>query len=183
MDSGPQTNCVVIGAGALGLGFLGPELTPDCRVTYLDIPAKAELLAHLDRAGSYVFNETGLSMRAVEVRGVGGRCLSEGGPSPEVDDALDAADLVFTAVGEPNLPNPRPPRRAERFEHGEDGCRRRVVPPAGDVPVAALDAELGRMHEQLIGGRGPGVGHADASIMAAMPRSGMGAQFGRWSRS
>jgi hypothetical protein len=99
-----KTNCVIFGAGALGLGFLGPELTPDCRVTYLDIPAKADLLEHLTQAGSYVFNETGLSMRPVEVRGVNGRCLPDGTNSPEVKEALDAADIVFTAVGEPNLP-------------------------------------------------------------------------------
>jgi len=103
-----EMNCVVFGAGALGLGFLGPELTPDCHVTYLDIPTKADLLEYLNRAGRYVFNETGLSMRPVEVRSVGGHCLAEGTEPREASGALDAADLVFTAVGEPNLPKLAP---------------------------------------------------------------------------
>ena len=45
MTADNHLNVVVLGAGALGLGFIGPELTPHCRITYLDIPAKADLLA------------------------------------------------------------------------------------------------------------------------------------------
>jgi mannitol-1-phosphate 5-dehydrogenase len=104
-----ELSCVVFGAGALGLGFLGPELTPLCRVTYVDIPAKADLLDALREAGSYRFNETGLSMRAVTVSGVHGIALGEGGAVPdELTSALDAADFIVTAVGERNLPKLAP---------------------------------------------------------------------------
>ena len=41
-----ETSCVVFGAGALGLGFIGPELSPNCRITYVDIAQKQDLLRH-----------------------------------------------------------------------------------------------------------------------------------------
>lgn len=104
MAAGPKTNCVVFGAGALGLGFLGPELSRDCHVTYLDIPAKTALLDHLKAQGSYVFNQSGLSMRAVRVGGVDGICIGRPDGEQAIHGALDAADIVWTAVGEPNLP-------------------------------------------------------------------------------
>ncbi|MHC4480383.1 MAG: mannitol dehydrogenase family protein [Planctomycetota bacterium] len=103
MPPGPQTSCVVIGAGALGLGFLGPELAQDCRLTYLDVPAKGELLDHLHRHGRYVLNETGLAMKAVRVCGVDGMAVGGGGDAG-AREFLAEADLVFTAIGEPNLP-------------------------------------------------------------------------------
>ena len=108
MAADASMNAVVLGAGALGLGFLGPELTPRCHITYLDIPAKADLLNHLRDAGRYTFNETGLSMRAIEVSGVGGLCMDTPADAPRVAEALDRADLVITAVGEPNLPKVAP---------------------------------------------------------------------------
>jgi len=64
--------CVVFGAGALGLGFLGPELAGDYRMVYVDIPQKGEFLGHLCAAGAYTANETGPSARAVRVEGVRG---------------------------------------------------------------------------------------------------------------
>ncbi|KPK65753.1 MAG: hypothetical protein AMK73_02020, partial [Planctomycetes bacterium SM23_32] len=98
----------MFGAGALGLGFLGPELTPHCRVTFLDVRLKADLLDHLRRAGSYTFNRTGLSMRPVEVQGVDGVLLGEAGDADALGELLDGAELIFTAVGEPNLPQLAP---------------------------------------------------------------------------
>jgi len=106
MSSEPQTNCVVIGAGALGLGFLGPELTVDCHVICLDVPAKADLMVRLGAAGHYVFNESGLSMRPVRVRDVDGLCI--GADEGAVREVLGGADLVFTAVGAANLPKLAP---------------------------------------------------------------------------
>jgi len=92
--------CVVMGAGALGLGFLGPEVGADYHMVYVDIPEKSDLLDHMTRAGEYTFNETGPSARAVTVRDARGICTSDAGA---VAQALAGADLVFTAVGEPNL--------------------------------------------------------------------------------
>ncbi|GAH43486.1 unnamed protein product, partial [marine sediment metagenome] len=130
MASDAKASCVVFGAGALGLGFLGPELSPRCRITYLDIPAKGGLLAHLRQTGGYVFNETGLSMRPVTVTGVGGLCLGEA-DAEEVQGVLDAADFVVTAVGGPSLPGlastlagaaaRRDPDRPLRILCGENG--------------------------------------------------------------
>jgi hypothetical protein len=137
----------VFGAGALGLGFLGPELSPDCHLTYLDIPAKVALLAHLRDRGSYVFNETGLSMRPVSVSGVSGLALGEG-IGDEVLEVLDAADLILTAVGEPNLPG-LAPLLAEAVARRSPDRPLRVLCAENGVEIArnlrrAIQAEAGR---------------------------------------
>ena len=90
----------MLGAGALGLGFLGPELSPDYRMVYVDIPEKGELLDAMTRTGQYQFNETGPSARVVTVQGVRGVSAAD---AEAVQKVLDEADVVFTAVGEPNL--------------------------------------------------------------------------------
>jgi len=175
MSASERISCVVFGAGALGLGFLGPELTPDCRVTYVDIPAKADLLEHLRASGSYMFNETGLSMRPVEVRGVDGLCVTEDRASAELQEVLDGSDLVFTAVGEPNLAKLAPilaeaasrrqPRRPLRVLCAENGVqvarnlRSAVEREAGRPPRQCLltgDTVMGRMC-QVVTGPPPGV--------------------------
>lgn len=92
--------CVVFGAGALGLGFLGPELGGDFRMVYVDIPQKAGLLTHLHAAGQFVINETGPSARSVRVGGADAIAADD---TSAVGAALAAAEIVFTAVGEPNL--------------------------------------------------------------------------------
>jgi len=155
-------NCVVFGAGALGLGFLGPELCSGCRITYVDIPAKAPLLEHLSRTGRYTCNQTGLSMRAVEVGGVSGLCLgAEEGP---VQALLAEADIVFTAVGQRNLPKLAPtfaaalvgrapdrPLRVLCSENGVEiarGLRDAIAEAAKEGPGDALrvgDTVMGRM--------------------------------------
>jgi len=159
-----SVNVVVLGAGALGLGFIGPELTPRSRITFLDIPAKADLLNHLRDSGSYVFNQTGLSMRPVEVKGVSGLCLGAEEDAAAAAEAFDAADLVITAVGEPNLPKVaptlaevalrRPAQRPLRILCAENGVeiarnlRAAVEDAAGRRLDAALlvgDTVMGRM--------------------------------------
>ncbi|MFO8009033.1 MAG: hypothetical protein R6V05_15010 [Candidatus Brocadiia bacterium] len=155
--------CTVIGAGALGLGFLGPELAEECRLTYLDIPAKGKFLRRLAEAGHYTLNQTGLSVRSFTVGPADGRALTDE-PSAGVCDALDAAELVFTAVGAANLPKLAPllaaaagRRTAERplrvlcGENGVDialSFRRAVCREADTDPGAALlvgDTVMGRM--------------------------------------
>ncbi len=153
-------NCVVFGAGALGLGFLGPELAAECRITYVDIPAKADLLAHLRSAGRYTFNLTGLSMRPVEVEGVSGLCLDAG--EAALQRLLGECDLVFTAVGQSNLPKLAPalaaaledrdrPLRVLCSENGVEiarGLRRAVEEAASRDPDERLlvgDTVMGRM--------------------------------------
>jgi mannitol-1-phosphate/altronate dehydrogenase len=160
MTADSSLNIVVLGAGALGLGFIGPELTPRCRITYLDIPAKADLLSRLRQDGAYTFNQTGLSMRAVRVEGVSGLAMDDAAAA----DALDAADIVITAVGEPNLPKVAPtlaevalrrkagrPLRILCAENGVDiahGLRTAVETAARRELGAALlvgDTVMGRM--------------------------------------
>ena len=94
-----QKTCVVLGAGALGLGFLGPELGGDYRMLYADIPQKGKFLDYLHLEHRYTFNETGPSIRTMEVCGVDGVEVG----SAALREALGGAELVFTAVGEPNL--------------------------------------------------------------------------------
>jgi mannitol-1-phosphate/altronate dehydrogenase len=142
-----RPECIVFGAGALGLGFLGPELAPQCRVTYVDIPARTDLLEHLQETGRYAVNITGLSMRPTEVEGVSGLAS---GPESQADVmlALEAADLVFTAVGEPNL------RQLAPLLARACGCRTterplRVLCAENGVEVArnlrgAIEQEAGR---------------------------------------
>jgi mannitol-1-phosphate/altronate dehydrogenase len=92
---------VIFGAGALGLGFLGPELAPDALLTYCDIPAKAGFVNHVKRTGSFTINQTGLSMRAVQIGGVSALLIGE--DDAAIDSAVDEADVVITAVGQSNL--------------------------------------------------------------------------------
>ena len=140
-------SCVVFGAGALGLGFLGPELSPDARVTFLDVPPRAELIAHLHATGRYMFNETGLSMRPVTVGNVDGLCLDDGADG-EVLDALDASDLIITAVGEANLHGLVPLLR--RAAARRPACRPlRIACAENGVEIAAglcraLEGHVGR---------------------------------------
>lgn len=100
-----RKNCVVFGAGALGLGFLGPELSDAFALAYVDIPDKGDLLGYLAEQGRFTVNETGPSARALEVGGVRGIRTDD---TDALRDALDVVDLVFTAVGEPNLPHVAP---------------------------------------------------------------------------
>jgi mannitol-1-phosphate/altronate dehydrogenase len=97
---GTDRNVVVIGAGALGLGFLGPELSAEARVWFLDVPPKAGLLAQLCAEQSYCVNLAGVRTETVRIANV---CavspLSQNGSI----DCLARADLVFTAVGSANL--------------------------------------------------------------------------------
>jgi mannitol-1-phosphate/altronate dehydrogenase len=147
-------SCAVFGSGALGLGFLGPELAPCCRVSFVDIPAKADLIARLHGQGAYVVNHTGLSMRAVRVRSVDALCVDD---RRAVQGLLDSADLAFTAVGEANLPKlvpllaeaaaRRSPRRPLRVLCSENG-----VEVARNLR-AAVEREAGRgLDERLLVG-------------------------------
>jgi mannitol-1-phosphate 5-dehydrogenase len=159
-----RANGVVFGASALGLGFLGPELGADCRIVYVDVPAKAALTGHLKLAGSYTFNATGLSMRPVTVSGVDGLSNEPGSVTADLLEALEDADVVFTAVGPAHLAElapvfaaaavKRPAARPLRVFCGENGIgialglRSAVERVAGGPLGARLrvgDTVMGRM--------------------------------------
>ena len=144
-----ERTCVVFGAGALGLGFLGPELGRNYGMVYVDIPAKAEFLDYLSESGQYTYNETGQSARAVAVRGVRGISATD---EAQVLDALDAAALVFTAVGEPNLPKVAPVL-ARSVERREEGRPLRILCCENGLEIAA---KLRRHIESSLGGNATG---------------------------
>ncbi len=47
---------LIFGAGALSLGFLGPELSKDYEITFIDIEYKSDFLAYLKRENQYRLN-------------------------------------------------------------------------------------------------------------------------------
>ena len=92
---------VIIGAGALGLGFLAERMAPGYDLCLADTSAKSELLSHIQRDQGFTLNvcgHDGIVARKVigsfetaiidtaEGRGILGR-------------ALRAADLILTATG------------------------------------------------------------------------------------
>ncbi len=103
MNTKGERTCLVFGAGALGLGFLGAELSSSYRMVYADLPVRANFLDALKHTGRYVINEAGPSIRSVQVTGVSGMVIGTPEGDRESDDVLDRATLVFTAVGEANL--------------------------------------------------------------------------------
>jgi mannitol-1-phosphate/altronate dehydrogenase len=134
-----RPRCVIFGAGALGLGFLGPELAPDASLTFCDIPAKAGFVNHVKDAGSYTFNQTGLSMRAVQVDGV--RALLIGEDDAAIDAAVDEADFVITSVGQSNLKY-LADRFAAAVERRTDDRPLRILCSENGVEIAAGLREL-----------------------------------------
>ena len=142
--------CVVLGAGALGLGFLGPELSPTYRIAYVDIPQKGELLDYLRAEGKYVFNQTGPSSQVVEVRGV--TAISSDDESA-VAGALDRTELVFTAVGEPNLPKVAPALAGAACERGPESPLRILCCENGVDIAQKLTYDIERRLGGALGGR------------------------------
>ncbi|MFO7958460.1 MAG: DUF87 domain-containing protein, partial [Candidatus Brocadiia bacterium] len=138
----------------------------------MDIEAKAPLLERLARAGHYTCNQTGLSMRSVEVGGVDGLCLGE--DEAPLQAVLAEADLVFTAVGQSNLPklaptfaaalvgrDPDRPLRVLCSENGVEiarGLRDAVKEAASEEPGDLLlvgDTVMGRMCKIVEGPQPP----------------------------
>ena len=103
----PKKSCVVFGAGAIGLGFLGDLLDQSgYRTTFVDV--RPDVLEWLNAHGSYeirVTNERGARVRRIRnVRALDSR---EYGKNPAttraLEEALAEADLCWTAAGEAAL--------------------------------------------------------------------------------
>ncbi len=94
---------VVVGAGGLSLGFFGPELCNDYRLTFLDVAVKEDLIRSIHARHEYTANIAGDEIEHVAVTGVNAFRLDD----PAQDDAIrrDIADarVFFTAVGIRNL--------------------------------------------------------------------------------
>ncbi|MFQ6067570.1 MAG: hypothetical protein ACE5K3_09880 [bacterium] len=94
---------LVFGAGALGLGFLGPELHNGYSLTFADREPKGEFIAHLGKKGEYRINLTTPAIEVVPVRGVEGLNLDDNREREKVVKKIGQVSLIFTAVGLSNL--------------------------------------------------------------------------------
>jgi len=94
---------LVFGAGALGLGFLGPELHKNYSLTFVDREFKGKFLAYLDKKGEYRINLTTPGIEVVVIRGVEGLNLDDNREKEKTVKKIGQASLIFTAVGLSNL--------------------------------------------------------------------------------
>jgi len=96
-----RKKAVIIGAGALGLGFLAERMALDYDLCLADTSAKAEILGQIPDHGGFTLNVCSLSrVWARKVTGSFAVALvdtSEG--RSRLHHALQKADLVFTATG------------------------------------------------------------------------------------
>ena len=98
-----QPDALIFGAGALALGFLGPELYKDWALTFIDIDAKKGLLSHLKDNGKYTVNIAGPFQKAFEVTNVRGLNLNNPPELKEIIQRFSSSKLIFTSVGAANL--------------------------------------------------------------------------------
>ena len=99
---------LVFGAGALGLGFLGPELHNSYSLTFIDREFKGEFLAYLGKKGEYRINLTTPGIEVVVIRGVQGLNLDNNREREKTVKRIGQASLIFTAVGLSNLKGAAP---------------------------------------------------------------------------
>ena len=97
-----RPRALIIGAGALGMGFLAERMAADYDLCLADVPGRLLFLQELARRGGFSLNVCHPNGR--EVRDVHCRFSAAGVGSPAFAEALDAADLVLTAVGIRALP-------------------------------------------------------------------------------
>jgi mannitol-1-phosphate 5-dehydrogenase len=101
-----KPRAVIIGAGALGLGFLAERMAGDYELCLADLPSREPLLGRLSADQGYAVNVC--RPDGIEVRRVWGSINSAAianatGPGA-LARALEEADLVLTAVGSRALP-------------------------------------------------------------------------------
>ena len=94
---------VVFGAGALSLGFFGPELHEQYRLTFLDTHFKADFVAQVQRRHEYVTNLAGPAIQPVTVPGVDAFRLDVPEQDAAIREHIAQARIFFTAVGIRNL--------------------------------------------------------------------------------
>ncbi len=98
---------VIVGAGALGLGFLGERMASDYQLCLADLPGRASFLERIQDDGGYALNlcrPEGIEPR--RVRGAFTHALIGDSARPRsLTAALEEADLVLTAAGAKALPD------------------------------------------------------------------------------
>jgi mannitol-1-phosphate/altronate dehydrogenase len=96
-----RPRAVIIGSGALGLGFVAERLAPDYDLCFADLRAQEARLRLLERRQSYTVNLCGLD--GVTTRQIQGSMAIAFTDRPAEDDvlcrAVEQADLILTVTG------------------------------------------------------------------------------------
>jgi len=97
---------VIIGAGALSLGFLGERLASDYEIVFADKAIKTSILNALQNEKQYCLNICHLDgIETVTVKGqFSAYNIDNCKEKNTFNQVLQEADLIFTAVGNHNLP-------------------------------------------------------------------------------
>ena len=102
-----RPKAVILGAGALGLGFLAERTASHYDLCLADLGPKEDLLRHIETDQGFTVNIC--SLEGVYPKQVAGRFRVSLTDTPrgryELDQALNEADLVFTATGKRLLDN------------------------------------------------------------------------------
>jgi mannitol-1-phosphate/altronate dehydrogenase len=97
---------VIIGTGALALGFLGERLALDYEITFADKNIKTPLLKELQNQQQYILNICHLD--GIESVSIQGRFnvfnLDQEKEKNDFYKVITEADIIFTTVGNQNLP-------------------------------------------------------------------------------
>ena len=145
---------VILGAGALSLGFLGHQLGGEYALTFLDVAAKADLIDRLQRERAYTVSVAGERIEPTLIKGVEALRTDDPAHDAAIRERIAESRLFFTAVGVRNL-DAALAWLAERLagredeitifcaENGENvaGAWRKRLPPN----ACLLDTVIGRM--------------------------------------
>ena len=94
---------LIFGAGALSLGFLGPELSKDYQITFIDREYKSDFLAYLKRENRYRLNISFPQLKVTEIDNVTGLNLDNPQEKALLIDKISKVPIIFTAVGSSHL--------------------------------------------------------------------------------
>lgn len=94
---------VLFGAGALSLGFMGPELQSDYNLTFLDTQVKDDLVKAIQKHGEYVTNIAGNVVTPETVTPVSAFRLDLPRDDKVIREHIAEARIFYTCVGIRNL--------------------------------------------------------------------------------
>lgn len=99
-----KRKAVIVGAGALGLGFLAERLVDDYDLCLADVPAKVDVLHLIEAQQGFRLNVCRLDgIFKQAVTGAFSIASTDGPDADSLDRALQEADLVLTATGVKSL--------------------------------------------------------------------------------
>ena len=147
---------LLVGAGALGLGFLAERLAGECELTLADRYERRDLLERIEREGGYsltLCGPTGATTRRVEGRFRAAFTDDPAGPAG-FEEAVARSPIILTATGGSVLPHLVPVLasavRAAGGEHTVFFCENGVgiaarYGPALGPAARAMDTVMSRM--------------------------------------